>query len=159
MNILKFQDFINESINESGIPLYRGADFSPESTIKRNSLLSDLKNLLTQVANGSLTELSIVAEIPTQGKNTPEYLKDIYREMGMDTSEKPEDQYDPETDVYVGRRDHPDDTSQNIFVDSQFIVKDVDEKKGTIIATPYSLRKKEIMVEIDPNTVEEVFIK
>ena len=82
MRILRFQDFLNESVYNVGIPLYRGSSFQPERTIKRNKFIGELQDFLTQVANGTLSEITVVAEIPSQGKNAPQYLKDIYAEMG-----------------------------------------------------------------------------
>lgn len=164
-NILRFAQFIKESsdVNESGIPLFRGAVFTPERTIKRNRLLQELQDLLGQVMDGSIEEVTVLAEVPTQGKNTPQYLKDIYAEMGVEKSGDTEDEdsmYDPETEVYTGDRDkHPDDPSMNIFVDSEFVVKEIDMAKGIIIATPYSLKRKNVLVEIDPDTVDEIFIR
>ena len=162
-NILRFSQFIKESqdINESGIPVFRGAVFTPERTIKKNRLLQELQDLLGQVMDGSIDEVTVIAEVPTQGKNTPKYLKDIYTEMGIDKgSDDEESMYDPETEVYRGNRDkHPDEPSMNIFVDSEFLVKEIDMVKGVIIAVPYSLkRKSNVVVEIDPDTVDEVFI-
>jgi len=161
MRILRFEDFLNESVYNVGIPLYRGTSFQPERTIKRNKFIGELQSLLTQVANGTLSEITVVAEIPTQGKNAPQYLKDIYAEMGYDPSkDNDDDMYDPETDVYMGNRDRTsDEPSRNIFVDSEFIVKDVDATRGVIIAVPYSLKNKNIMVELTPDMVDEAFIK
>ena len=156
MAILKFSEFINES----GIPLYRDTAINPEKTIKRNKLLQELQDLLTRFAEGEISEISVLAEIPTQGKNAPQYLKDIYAEMGVTGGEEDEDDYDPETDVYTGNRDlNPDEPKQNIFVDSEFLVKDVDEARNVIIAIPYSLKKKNVLVEITPEMVDEAFIK
>lgn len=161
-NILSFDGFLNESyfgeISESGIPLYRGTVFTPERVLKRNKLLREIQDLLRQAAEGYIDEVSVLAEIPTQGKNAPQYLKDIYAEMGM-SGEDEDSMYDPETDVYTGSRDkHPDETGSNVFVDSEFIVKDIDMTKGVILATPNSLKRKGIIVEIDPELVDEVFI-
>ena len=126
MRILRFQDFLNESVYNVGIPLYRGSSFQPERTIKRNKFIGELQDFLTQVANGTLSEITVVAEIPSQGKNAPQYLKDIYAEMGYDPSRDQDDMYDPETDVYMGDRSRTaDEPSRNIFVDSEFVVKDV----------------------------------
>ena len=161
MRILKFLDFINEqSVYNTGVPLYRGTSFEPERTIKRNKLISELKSLLTQVMNGTLSEITLVAEIPSQGKNAPQYLKDIYSEMGYDPSRDNEDQYDEENDTYLGNRNRTgDEPSTNIFVDSEFLVKDVDEARNVIIAVPYSLKRKNVLVEITPEMVDEAFIK
>jgi len=164
-NIFDFNAFLNESyyaLNETGIPVYMGSNFNSERTIKRNRLLQELQDLLNQVSEGSLSEVTVLAEIPTRGKNAPQYLKDIYSEMGMSDSGEDEDSmYDPETDVFQGNRDiNQDDDTGGIFVDSEFIVKEIDMAKGVIIGIPHSLRRKEgVFAEIDPETVEEVFIK
>lgn len=160
MRILRFADFLNESVYNVGIPLYRGSSFQPERTIKRNKFIGELQDFLTQVANGTLSEITVIAEIPTQGKNAPQYLKDIYAEMGYDPSRDQEDMYDPETDVYMGNRSRTaDEPSRNIFVDSEFIVKDVDQTKGVIIAVPYSLKRKNVIVELTPDMIDEAYVK
>ena len=160
MRILRFEDFLNESVYNVGIPLYRGSSFQPERTIKRNKFIGELQDFLTQVSNGTLSEITVVAEIPTQGKNAPQYLKDIYAEMGYDPSKDQDDMYDPETDVYMGDRSRTsDEPSRNIFVDSEFVVKDVDQTKGVIIAVPYSLKRKNVMVELTPDMIDEAYVK
>jgi hypothetical protein len=170
MNILRFEQFVNESfsLNESGIPLYRGTNFNPERTIKRNRLLPELQDLLGQVMSGSISELTVLADIPSQGKNAPQYVKDMYKEMGMsgygeeskmddDSLEIEDDVYDPETGEYK-KMDY-EEKEKNIFVDSEFVVKDIDMTKGVILGVPYSLRRKNIVVELDPDTIDEVFVK
>jgi hypothetical protein len=160
MQILRFSDFINEqSVYNVGVPVFRGTAIEPEKTIKRNKVLPELQDYLAQVMAGTLSEITLVAEIPTQGKNAPQYLKDIYAEMGYDPS-KEEDMYDEENDTFLGNRDRTaDEPSTNIFVDSEFIVKDVDLTKNVILGTPYSLKRKGIVIEIDPAMVDEIFIK
>jgi hypothetical protein len=163
MYILKFDQFINEAYVEpsgtTGVPVYRGSSFKAERYIKRGMLLPELQDLLGQVMSGALKSLTVLAEIPTQGKNAPQYIKDIYAEMGYVESPE-EDKYDPETDTYMGKRDkREDEPEMNIFVDSEFVVKDIDMAKGLIIGSPYSLRHKGILVEIDPEKVDEIFIK
>jgi hypothetical protein len=157
MKILRFEQFLSESlnfVNESGIPLYVGTSVNPLRSIKRNTLIKELEDLISQANSGDIKEVSVLAEIPTQGKNTPQYLKDIYTKSGM--GEEDEDMYDEETDVYLGDRDSADKT---IFVDSEFVVKSINHETGMIVASPYSLRNKEVFVEIDPDTVEEIFVK
>ncbi len=163
MNILKFQEFINESnsLNESGIPLYRGSNFNPEKTIKRNMLLPELQNLLDQLRSGSISEVTVLGEVSTQGKNTPEYLRDLFKETGTELEDETEDieddVYDPETETW--KKSDYEKKERNIFVDSEYILKDVDMTKGVVLGIPYSLRKKNIVVELDPETIDEVFIK
>jgi hypothetical protein len=160
MRILRFLEFLNESVYNVGIPIFRGTSTQPERSVKRNKFISELQSFLSQVANGTLTEITVVAEIPTQGKGAPAYLKDIYAEMGYDPSKDDDDMYDPETDVYMGNRNRSaDEPSRNIFVDSEFIVKDVDEARGIIMAVPYSLKRKNVIVELTPDMIDECFIK
>jgi len=144
MDILRFQEFLNESVYSVGVPVYRGNSLDPEVTIKRNRVVSEIQTYLSQVASGNLSEVTVVADIPLHGRNMPSYLKDVYSEVG----------YDPSKDKGIG-----DEPSKNVFVDSEFLVKDVDEAKGVIIATPYSMRRKQIMIEITPEIIEEIFIK
>lgn len=161
MKILRFEEFLNESVYNTGIPLYRGTSFQPERSIKRNKFIGELQDFLTQVANGTLKEITVIAEIPSQGKNAPQYLKDLYGEMGYsDRHEDDDSMYDPETDVYLGDRSrNPDEPARNIFVDSEFIVKDVDQSRGVVIAVPFSKRKSNITVELTPDIVDEVYVK
>jgi hypothetical protein len=74
-----------------------------------------------------------------------------------ETEDLADDVYDPETDTY--KKSDYEDKERNIFFDSEFVVKEVDMTKGVIIGIPYSLKKKNILVEIDPENVDEVFIK
>jgi hypothetical protein len=159
MQILRFIQFVNESnsINESGIPLYRGTDFNSERTIKRNRLLPELQDLLGQVMSGDLEEVTLIAEIPSQGKNAPQYIKDIYADMGMRS--KPTEMEYEEGDEAINKFEDEEDMESNIFVDSEFIVKEVDMVKGVILGIPYSMRNKNIVIEIDPDNVDEVFIR
>ncbi len=166
MIILRFEQFINESriINESGIPLYRGSNFNPIKNVKQSLLLSEIQDLLSQVLSGDLSEVTVLADIPTQGKGAPSYLKDLYSEMEIsheesgdeDEEDYEDDIYDPETGTYT-KVDY-EKKEKNIFVDSEFIVKDIDMTKGVIIVVPYSLKKKNITVELNPEQVEEIFI-
>jgi hypothetical protein len=162
-NILRFLQFVNEAYvppsGTTGIPVYRGTSFKAEKYIKRGMILPELQDFLGQTMSGDLKSLTVVAEIPTQGKNTPQYIKDLYAEIGHTSSPEDNDMYDEETDTYVGKRGrNMDEPEVNIFVDSEFVVKDIDMDKGVIIGVPFSLRHKNILVEIDPDKVDEIFI-
>ena len=179
MNILRFAQFVNESnssLNESGIPLYRGRSFNAEKSIKRNKLLGELQDLLSQVMTGSISELTVLADIPAQGKNAPQYVKDMYAAMGISGYEKAkeegekegeeeiegeeeDDTYDPETGTYTKAKYSMEEPERNIFIDSEFVVKDIDMTKGVILGIPYSLKRKNIVVELDPEAIDEVYIR
>lgn len=164
MKIFNFKQFVNEAYvppsGTTGVPLYRQPSFKPERYIKRNAILPELQDMLGQVASGSLKSLTVVAEISTHGKKAPQYIKDLYSEMGYVDSLEDDDMYDPETDTYKGKRGKNEDEPEvNVFVDSEFIVKDIDMKNGVVMGIPYSLRRKGIMVEIDPEKIDEIFIE
>ena len=65
----------------------------------------------------------------------------------------------PETGTYTKAKYSQEEPESNIFVDSEFIVKDIDMTKGVILGIPYSLKRKNIVVELDPESIDEVFIK
>ena len=149
--ILRYKQFLFEnSINEGSVPIYRGKSFDPAETIKSTEILKRIQSFLSELSAGNISEINVVAEIPTQGKNTPDYLKGIYSDNEME-----DDTYDAENDTYGGRRDY----EETIFVDSEFVVVDVDMEKGVVLGQPRSLRNKDVVVEIAPNRIEEIFVK
>lgn len=164
MKVFRFNDFIKKyfnNIKESSIPLYKNNNiFKPEKTVKKTEILFTIKKLLEQQEEGIIKEINVVAEIPTQGKNAPEYLEDVYNEMERYYNEKYKDAYDPETGIYMGNRyKNPDEPKYYVYIDSEFIIKDVDLEEKILIGTPYSLRHKGIVVKINPDNVDEIHIK
>lgn len=148
--LLRFNEFLLENnINEGSIPIYRGKSFNPIDSIKTSQIISRIQSFLDEVAAGNISEVTIVAEIPSQGKNAPDYLKDIYKETETEI-----DDYDSENDTYSGRKDY----DETVFVDSEFVVTDVDVENGVVIAEPHSLKGKDIVVEIPPSKIEEIFV-
>lgn len=141
--ILRFEQFKGE-LNEAAIPVYRGSSFQPEKKIKSTSVMEEISKGILDMKNGLIKEISVVAEIPTQGKRAPEYLKSVFADAGIKSGD---DMYDAS-----GRE-------KSVFVDSEFIVKSVDKEMGTIRAIPYSMKRKGIEIDIEPSQVIEIFYK
>lgn len=141
--ILRFDQF-KGSINEAAIPVYRGGSFDPEKKIKSSSIMDELSKAISDKGNGLISEISIVAEIPTQGKRAPEYLKDVFAKAGIKSGE----------DMYDERGGE-----KSVFVDSEFVVQSLDKENGTIRAIPYSMKRKGIEIDIEPSQVIEIFYK
>ena len=178
IHLLEFESFFNFLIKENetkvGIPIYNENIFmqsnnaKPAMIVKAPELISTLTRLLEDQEKGDIAKVIIVAEIPTQGKNAPEYVKkDVQIERDRMAKRK--------FALYgsrVERADRPEEEDYtdaiNIFVDSEFIVKGVINKLGKdyIIAIPDSKKRKAessqsemeyYTVYIEPKQVDEVF--
>ena len=140
----------------------------PAMMVKSTELVSTLTRLLEDQENGDLERIIVIAEIPTQGKNAPQYVRD---DVAAERDRMAKRKYA----LYgsrIERADRPEDEEYtdaiNIFVDSEFIVKGVINKLGKdyIIAIPDSKKKKAeasasameyYTVYIEPKQVDEVF--
>jgi hypothetical protein len=152
----------------SVIPVYNEVKFtrdvksSPEQNIKYSEVISTLEKLLQLQDAGEIKKITVVAEVPTQGKGTPQYIQDIIQKerervamayklrTGKEINPNSPD-FDFDIDRFGNQR--------TIFFDSEFIVKRI-EKIGTkeyVIGTPASLEKKGFEAPIAPIKVEEIF--
>jgi hypothetical protein len=175
MTILRFQEFLNESVYNVGIPLYRGTSFQPERTIKRNKFIGELQDFLTQIANGTLSEITVVAEIPTQGKNAPQYIRDVMAKERARLGKKYtlDPKLTPEGGRLEKRRTETGETYSeftgeiNVFIDSEYVIQSVLREVGRdyLIGIPISYvykvennpsLKEYYSVKISPQYVEEV---
>ena len=85
IHLLEFESFSDFPIKENetrvGIPIYNENIFmqsnnaKPAMIVKVPELISTLTRLLEDQEKGDIAKIIIVAEIPTQGKNAPEYVK------------------------------------------------------------------------------------
>lgn len=173
-HITLFENFdFGSSINESGIiPVYNEVEFrknmsaSPEIELQYSKVIPKIKELLSQQESGIIQSINIIAEVPTQGKNAPSYVKDVidrereriirnYKEDKGKTidDETKMDDFDFDVDRFGNQR--------TVFFDSEFVVVGVEEnpdKKGGgfIIGVPVSLQDKGYKVKIAPLNVDEI---
>ena len=175
-NLLEFESF--DALYEASlIPVYNSVEFEknpatkPESSHRANEIVSGIQSLIDRMEMGEISNISVIADIPSQGKRTPQYAKDIIdsekrriaQRMAKERGKEITNPEELEFDRYGNKRD--------IFLDSEFIVDGVVQRPGNkdhIIGIPASLYKKAMeneasrkyySVEIYPDQIEEVYYK
>ena len=112
---------------------------------------------------GEIQEVLVIAEVPTQGKGAPDYIKDIIAQereriarkykaqRGIDIDDDREGDFDFDVDRFGNQR--------SIFFDSEVIVDRIDviDGKEYIIGIPVSLKDKGFEAKIAPIKVEEIY--
>jgi hypothetical protein len=172
-NLLEFESF--DSLNESSyVPVYNNKEFlknpgaKPESQYNVVSVIQGIEKLVERLDAGEISKITVIADVPTQGKRAPLYVKDtIETEKRRIASQMAKAQgkeiLDPEAldfDRYGNKR--------NIFFDSEYIVDGVVDGIGKkyIIGIPASLyskamqdeeSKKYYSVEIYGDQIEEIY--
>lgn len=171
-NLLRFKDY-NQSLNEGAkVPVYNQIEFQrnmhapPEDEISYSKVLAKIKDLLAQKEQGSIEEITVIADVPSQGKGAPEYVKEIIAKererlarnykatigKKMDTKDDGSGEFDFDVDRFGEKR--------SIYFDSEFLVDGIETvgDKEYIIGIPYSLRgKEEFTAKIKPEAVEEIY--
>lgn len=170
-HITLYENFGIKEVFEAAIPVYNELEMQnqtspePDFTAKYSELIDVLEDFLEKKKAGEISEVTVVADIPTQGKGAPDYVEDLIRQERERIATRMRSQgYDPEVDdIDIDRFGD----KRNIFFDSEFVVVSVqrdefDRSGGRIIAIPYSFYKKGDMTKkaiIDPLKVDEVFYK
>jgi len=172
-----FENFSQKSLMEirtepqssySVIPVYNEVNYikntkaAPEQNIKYSEVIFTIQKLLELQRAGEIQKVTVVADVPTQGKGTPQYIQDIIQKererMARAYKLRTGKEIDPNSPDFDFDIDRFGD-QRTIFFDSEFIVKRI-EKIGTkeyIIGTPASLVKKGFEAPIAPIKVEEIF--
>ncbi len=166
-----FEDYsagVSES-TYSAIPVFNELEFKkninvkPEMNVKNSEVAATLKDLLKKKEMGEIQEVLVIAEVPTQGKGAPDYIKDIIAQereriarkykaqRGIDIDDDREGDFDFDVDRFGNQR--------SIFFDSEFIVDRIDviDGKEYIIGIPVSLKDKGFEAKIAPIKVEEIY--
>lgn len=181
-HLLEYESYENVGgVNESSIPVYNEDIFikdvhaKPDMEITPKQVTSVIENLLSKVDGGEIEKISVIAEVPTQGKNAPQYIRDLMAKERMrlakkyklapDTApdgariEKRKTETGDSYDEYTGEI--------NVFVDSEYVVQGVIREPGKdfIVGVPVSYARKVehnpslkqyYTVNILPQNVEEV---
>jgi hypothetical protein len=166
-----FEEFSHE-VSEStysAIPVYNEIEFEkninvkPEMNIKYSEVAATLKDLLMKKELGEIEQVVVIAEIPTQGKGAPDYIKDIIAQereriarkvkaqRGIDIDSKKGEEFDFDVDRFGNQR--------TIYFDSEFIVDRIEliEGKEFVIGIPVSLKGKGFEAKIAPIKIEEIY--
>jgi hypothetical protein len=170
-HITLYENFNYKEVFEAAIPVYNELEMTskpepePDFTAKYSELIDVLEDFLEKKKAGEISEVTVIADIPTQGKGAPDYVEDIIRQERERVASRMRSQgYNPEVDdIDLDRFGD----KRNIFFDSEFVVDSVqrdefDRSGGRIVGIPYSFWKKGDMTKkaiIDPLRVDEVFYK
>lgn len=175
-NLLEFEAF-DPLYEASLIPVYNSVDFErnpsgrPESSHRANEVVPVIEDLIGRMEIGDVSKITVIADIPSQGKRAPQYARDVIemekrriaQRMAKERGKEITNPEELEFDRYGNKRD--------IFLDSEFVVDGVIQKPGSsdcVIGIPMSFYSKAIKdeasrkyysVEIHPDQIEEIYYR
>jgi hypothetical protein len=167
-HLLEYESYENvEKVNESSIPVYNEETFiknvhaKPEMEIAPKQVCAVIEGLLDKVEAGEIERISVIADVPTQGKNAPQYVRDLMAKERMRLGKRYTAAPDtaPEGSRIEKRRTETGETYDeftgeiNVFVDSEFVIQSVVREAGRdyVIGIPVSYVRK---VESNPSLKE-----
>jgi hypothetical protein len=170
MNNLKLYEEFSKSLNEAATLVYDESKFRknvnvrPEMELKYSEVIPALRDMLAQKEAGQIESITVIADVPTQGKGAPDYVQDIIskererlaRQYKSTIGKKIEGTEDPEDfDFDLNRFGD----KRTIFFDSEFIVDRIEniEGKDYVIGIPASLKDKGYEAKILPIKIEEIY--
>jgi hypothetical protein len=167
-------ELYEEALNEGAIPVYDEDKFAkdvkaaPEMEIKSTQIPAVVEGLLDRVEKGELKQVTVIAEIPTQGKNAPDYVRDLMTKERERMAKRQQALYGSR----IERADRPAEEEYrdeiNVFVDSEYFIEGVVREIGNdhligIPASFYSKVKREpstkeyYSVKISPSQIDEIY--
>lgn len=172
-HLLEYESYENP-VNEGAIPVYDEAEFvkdtksKPEMEIKWTQIPAVIEGFLAKVEAGELASVNVIADIPTQGKNAPEYVRDLMTKERSRMAQRQQAIHGSRTE----RADRPEDEEYrdeiNVFVDSEYAIEGVVREVGKdyLIGIPSSFvnkvkrepsLKEYYTVKISPDQVMEIY--
>ncbi len=170
MNNLKLFEEFKASMNEAATPVYdetevmKNVNARPKMELKYSEVIPKLRDMLAQKENGALSKITVIADVPTQGKGAPDYIQDVIRQererlarrykasigKDLDADLDPEE-FDFDLDRFGDKR--------TIYIDSEFLVDRIENIGGMdyIIGIPVSLQDKGYEAKILPIKVDEIY--
>ena len=170
MNNLKLFEEFAESMYEAATPVYdesevtKNINAKPKMELKYSEVIPKLRDMIAQQENGLISKITIIADVPTQGKGAPDYIKDVIDQererlarrykasIGKDIdADLGPDEFDFDLDRFGDKR--------TIFIDSEFLVDRIENIGGTdyVVGIPVSLQNKGYEAKILPIKVEEIY--
>jgi len=170
MNNLKLYEEFSSSIYEGVTPVYNEEVFKkninakPDMELKYSEVIPKLRDMIAQKDAGQIGNITVIADVPTQGKGAPDYVKDIIskererlarqykstigKKIASDTDSA---EFDFDMNRFGDKR--------TIFFDSEFIVDRIENIQGQdyVIGIPASLKEKGYEAKIAPIKVEEIY--
>jgi len=154
-HLLEYESYEpKEFLKEGSIPVYDEQKFiknvhvKPEMDINPNQVCATIEGILNRVEEGEIEKVAVIADIPTQGKNAPQYIRDLMaqerRRLGVKYTRNPEEF--PEGGRIEKRRMEGGETFDeftgeiNLFVDSEYVIQSVVREAGKdyLIGIPVS---------------------
>ena len=170
-HLLEYESY--SPLNEGAIPVYDEDKFvkdtkaKPEMEIKYTQIPAVVEGLLSKIESGELSRVAVIADVPTQGKNAPQYVRDLMDKERERMSKRQQALYGSR----IERSDRPEDDYRdeiNVFVDSEYIIEGVVREVGNdyLIGIPNSFvnavkrepsKKDYYTVKISPDQVIEIY--
>ena len=172
-HLLEYESYENP-VNEGAIPVYDEAEFvkntksKPEMEIKWTQIPAVVEGLLSKVEAGELTSVTAIADLPTQGKNAPAYVRDLMTKERERMAQRQQAIHGSR----IERADRPEDEEYrdeiNVFVDSEYTIEGVVREVGKdyLIGVPASFVNKVkrepslkdyYTVKISPEQIIEIY--
>jgi hypothetical protein len=148
-HLLEYESYENP-VNEGAIPVYDEAEFvkntksKPEMEIKWTQIPATVEGLLNKVETGELSSVTVIADLPTQGKNAPEYVRDLMTKERERMAQRQQALHGSR----IERADRPEEEEYrdeiNVFVDSEYTIEGVVREVGKdyLIGVPASFVNK-----------------
>lgn len=172
-HLLEYESYENP-VNEGAIPVYDEAEFvkntksKPEMEIKWTQIPATVEGLLNKVESGELSSVTVIADLPTQGKNAPAYVRDLMAKERERMAQRQQALHGSR----IERADRPEEEEYrdeiNVFVDSEYTIEGVVREVGKdyLIGVPASFVNKVkrepslkdyYTVKISPDQVIEIY--
>lgn len=172
MNNLKlFEEYVG-SIYEGVTPVYnedevtKNVNSRPVMELKYSEVIPKLRDMLSQQDQGIVNKITIIADVPTQGKGAPDYVQDIIASERERLARQYKAQIGKSMDAEIDAEEFDFDVNRfgdkrTIFFDSEFIVDRIENIEGTdyVIGIPISLKDKGFEAKISPIKVEEIYFQ
>jgi hypothetical protein len=166
-----FENFNSVTEAEGGaIPVYNELEFrknvrtKPVKNIMYSAVPAELREMLKMKEMGEIEEIVVIADVPTQGKGAPDYVKDIIRQERERLAKRykalrGQDIEDLKTDGEFDFDIERFGDGKTIFFDSEFLVDRIENIAGKdfVIGIPMSLKNKGYEAKIAPIKVEEIY--
>jgi hypothetical protein len=134
-HLLEYESYENP-VNEGAIPVYDEAEFvkntkaKPEMEIKWTQIPATVEGLLNKVEAGELASVTVIADLPTQGKNAPAYVRDLMTKERERMAQRQQAIHGSR----IERADRPEEEEYrdeiNVFVDSEYSIEGVVREVG-----------------------------
>jgi hypothetical protein len=172
-HLLEYESYENP-VNEGAIPVYDEAEFvkntksKPEMEIKWTQIPAVVEGFLNKVEAGEIASVTVIADLPTQGKNAPAYVRDLMTKERERMAQRQQAIHGSR----IERADRPEDEEYrdeiNVFVDSEYTIEGVVREVGKdyLIGVPASFvnrvkrepsLKDYYTVKISPDQVIEIY--